>query len=51
MYYTDWGSSSHISKASYDGSDVVILQDSNLQWPNGLAADFYSKPDTMYVSM
>ena len=43
MYYTDVGNSSHISKASYDGSNIVVLQDTDLGWPNGLAADFSSK--------
>ena len=43
MYYTDWGNSSHISKASYDGSNIVVLQDTDLGWPNGLAADFNSE--------
>ena len=43
MYYTDWGNSSHISKASYDGSNIVVLQETDLGWPNGLAADFSSE--------
>ena len=43
MYYTDWGNSSHISKANYDGSNIVVLQDTDLGWPNGLAADFNSE--------
>ena len=43
MYYTDWGNSSHISKASYDGSNIVVLLDTDLGWPNGLAADFNSE--------
>ena len=49
MYYTDWGNSSHISKASYDGSNIVVLQDTDLGWPNGLAADFNSEWDLCYV--
>ena len=27
MYYTDWGNSSHISKANYDGSNIVVLRE------------------------
>ena len=45
MYYTDWFEG-HIAKASYNGSDVIVLQDSNILRPNALAADFNSKQGT-----
>ena len=39
MYWTDWGQPATIEKASMDGSSLVILHNTELGWPNGLALD------------
>lgn len=39
MYWTDWGQQPKIERANLDGTDRVVLVDSSLGWPNGLALD------------
>ena len=39
MYWTDWGLDPKIEKAAMTGKNRVVLVNSNLQWPNGLALD------------
>ena len=46
MYWTDWGSSPKIEKASMDGTSRRVLFDSGLGWPNGLTLDYTSQ--TLY---
>lgn len=40
IYWTDWGASPKIEKASYDGSNRQTLASTDLKWPNGLAYDY-----------
>lgn len=40
MYWTDWGENPKIERAAMDGSDRLILVNSSLGWPNGLALDY-----------
>lgn len=40
MYWTDWGKQPKIERAFLDGSERVVLFNSSLCWPNGLALDF-----------
>lgn len=46
MYWTDWGSSAKIEKASMDGTSRSVLIDTNLGWPNGLTLDYVTQ--TLY---
>lgn len=39
MYWTDWGENAKLERSGMDGSDRVVLINSNLGWPNGLAID------------
>ena len=40
MYWTDWGKHPKIERAELDGSHRVILVNSLVAWPNGLAIDY-----------
>lgn len=40
MYWSDWGETQKIERASMDGSNRKVLVSKNLTWPNGLAIDF-----------
>lgn len=40
MYWTDWGDHPKIERANLDGTDRVVLLNSSLGWPNGLAIDY-----------
>lgn len=40
MYWTDWGEHPKIERANLDGMDRVVLLNSSLGWPNGLALDY-----------
>lgn len=40
MYWTDWGEIPKIERAALDGSDRVVLVNTSLGWPNGLALDY-----------
>ena len=46
MYWTDWGDSPKIEKASMDGSARSVVIDTELGWPNGLTLDYVSQ--TLY---
>lgn len=39
MYWTDWGEMPKIERANLDGTDRVVLLNTSLGWPNGLAID------------
>lgn len=39
MYWTDWGEHPKIERANLDGTDRLVLLNSSLGWPNGLAID------------
>lgn len=40
MYWTDWGEHPKIERANLNGMDRVVLLNSSLGWPNGLAIDY-----------
>jgi low density lipoprotein receptor-related protein 5/6 len=39
MYWTDWGELPKIERAYLDGSERLVLFNTSLGWPNGLALD------------
>ncbi|XP_066922141.1 low-density lipoprotein receptor-related protein 5-like [Clytia hemisphaerica] len=39
MYWTDWGASPSIKKASMDGENVTVIISTDITYPNGLAID------------
>lgn len=39
MFWTDWGSSPKIERASLSGSQRLAIVTSNIQWPNGIDLD------------
>lgn len=43
MYWTDWGEYPKIERANLDGTDRVVLLNSSLGWPNGLAIDYVAE--------
>lgn len=40
MYWTDWGEIPKIERATLDGTDRVMMVNTSLGWPNGLALDY-----------
>ncbi len=40
LFWTDWGSTPRIERASMDGQERQTLADTSLFWPNGLALDY-----------
>ena len=40
MYWTDWGTTGKIERASMDGTNRRVLHDTALVWPNGLTLDY-----------
>ena len=40
MYWSDWGEPAMIERASMDGSARMVLHNTGLTWPNGLAIDY-----------
>ena len=43
MFWTDWGQKPKIEMSDMDGKNRVILVDSDIVWPNGLAIDIYNR--------
>ena len=43
MYWTDWGRRARIERAGMDGSNRIVLHDTNLVWPNGLTLDYVQR--------
>ena len=43
MFWSDWGETPKIARASMDGSDRKNVITTDIKWPNGLAVD-YNKP-------
>ena len=46
MFWTDWGNSPKIEKASMDGTSRRVLFEADLKWPNGLTLDYATQ--TLY---
>lgn len=40
MYWTDWGNRPYIAKAGMDGSDVRIIINDTLGWPNAITISY-----------
>lgn len=40
MYWTDWGEVPKIERADLDGMERVVMVNTSLGWPNGLALDY-----------
>ncbi len=40
IFWTDWGSTPKIERATMDGKQRLIVADSSLFWPNGLTIDY-----------
>ena len=40
MFWTDWGTTPKIERASMDGRGRIVLQDKHLIWPNALTIDY-----------
>lgn len=40
MYWTDWGEVPKIERAALDGTERLVLVNTSLGWPNGLALDY-----------
>ncbi|XP_053950646.1 low-density lipoprotein receptor-related protein 4 [Anastrepha ludens] len=40
MFWSDWGEHAMIERADMDGNERIIIADTNLKWPNGLAIDY-----------
>lgn len=40
MYWTDWGDVPKIERADLDGMERVVMVNTSLGWPNGLALDY-----------
>lgn len=40
MYWTDWGKVPKIERADLDGMERVVMVNTSLGWPNGLALDY-----------
>ncbi|XP_014091454.2 low-density lipoprotein receptor-related protein 4 [Bactrocera oleae] len=40
MFWSDWGERAMIERANMDGNERVIVAETNLKWPNGLAIDY-----------
>lgn len=43
MYWTDWGETPYIGKASMNGSNVRIIVKEGLAWPNALTISYETK--------
>lgn len=43
MYWTDWGTSPKIERASLDGHSKQTIVEGELKWPNGLFIDSASR--------
>ena len=46
MYWTDWGTSPKIEKASMDGTLRTVIHSTGVIWPNGLTLDYTTQ--TLY---
>lgn len=43
MYWTDWGEVPKIERADLDGTERVVMVNTSLGWPNGLALDYHER--------
>lgn len=43
MYWTDWGEVPKIERADLDGTERLVMANTSLGWPNGLALDYHQR--------
>ncbi|KAG7218245.1 hypothetical protein INR49_020505 [Caranx melampygus] len=43
MYWADWGNHPKIETAAMDGTMRETLVEENIQWPTGLAVDYFNE--------
>ena len=43
MYWTDWGEVPKIERADLDGAERLVMANTSLGWPNGLALDYHDR--------
>lgn len=43
LYWTDWGSNAKIERANLDGTNRIVLVNTSLVWPNGIAIDYVER--------
>ena len=43
MFWTDWGKNAKIERADLDGGNRIILVNTSIIWPNGLAIDYHQQ--------
>lgn len=43
MYWTDWGEVPKIERADLDGTERLVMVNTSLGWPNGLALDYHER--------
>lgn len=43
MYWTDWGEVPKIERADLDGMERLVMVNTSLGWPNGLALDYQER--------
>ena len=43
MYWTDWGEVPKIERADLDGMERLVMANTSLGWPNGLALDYHER--------
>lgn len=43
MYWTDWGEVPKIERADLDGTERLVMVNTSLGWPNGLALDYQER--------
>lgn len=46
VYWTDWGNTARIERASMDGTNREVLHNTDLVWPNDITIDYQSQ--TLY---
>ena len=40
LYWSDWGEIAKIEQAHMDGTNRLVMVNTSLVWPNGLALDY-----------
>ena len=48
LFWTDWGDSPKIQRATMDGKNIKAIVTNNIRWPNGLTIDYDT--DTLYFA-
>lgn len=57
LFFSDWGSTPHISRMNMDGTDLRVIINESISWPNALTIDyvtekiFWGDADLDYIAM